>query len=313
VSDLNELGTPLYIVILNWNGTSDTLRCLASLTRVKRDHLTLQVIVVDNGSDVDPTPEIRTTFPGTKIIRLARNIGFAAGCNVGIKEATTTGAEYVLFLNNDAEVESDFLLPLIAALQSNRKVGLACSYIKTMDGAAVDFAGAVINFPFGSFKPLRDLKNESSLLPTDYATGCSLLVPVRILKAIGTFDEKLFSYFEDTDLSLRAKRAGFEIVLVPKSVVRHKGSASTRRGLTEGTTSPLKHYLIARNRIILIRRYGSILSRIFFIGVVQPLMIIWYLVGFFVRRRPKKARSFLSGIYDGLINPDAEPQIDKWR
>lgn len=301
--------TQVAVVVLNWNGASDTLNCLTSLSKIKRDDFSIQIIIIDNGSDVDPTPEIQASFPKTKTIRLFTNIGFAAGCNVGIKEALACRADYILFLNNDTEVEPDFLRPLIAAVQNNARIGLACSLIKTMNGA-IEFAGATVNFATGSFKTIRQLKGHSSPAATDYATGCSMLVSVHTLKAIGTFDENLFSYFEDTDLSLRAQRAGLQTVLVPESVVRHKGAASTRRGLTKGTTSPLKHYLVTRNRLLLVRRYGSFWAKACFILIIQPLITFYYLAGFTVRRRPAKAREFLRGLFDGLFKESLDAAFD---
>jgi len=137
-----------------------------------------------------------------------------------------------------------------------------------------------------------------------------MLVPVRILQTIGIFDENLFSYFEDTDLSLRAQRAGFETVVVPESVVRHKGSASTRRGLDEGTTSPLKHYLVARNRIIIVHRYGSRLARCFHIAIANPVRTLFYTAAFLIRGRWEKMRSMFRGIAEGLkvIRHGSEPE-----
>ena len=289
----------LSIVILNWNGTHDTLNCLASLSHIESKDLTVQIVVIDNGSDIDETPEIQRAFPETKMIRLPRNVGFAGGCNLGIREALVNGADYILFLNNDTEVEPNFLTPLIAAVQENQRIGLACSCIKALD-ESVEFAGANINFATGSFKHLRRLEMDSSPVPTEYVTGCSMLVPVRILKAIGTFDEKLFSYFEDTDLSLRAQRAGFETVLVPESVVRHKGSASTRRGLSEGTTSPLKHYLIARNRIVIVKRYAPLAAKWFYLTISSPCRLAFYTAAFVVRKRWTKLRWFWRGVCDGF-------------
>jgi GT2 family glycosyltransferase len=297
------------IIILNWNGTSDTLECLASLSQIKRDGLSIQMIVIDNGSDSDATIEIQTAFPETKTLRLPQNIGFAAGCNVGIKEAMANRAEYMLFLNNDTEVEPGFVLPLIAAVQNNPQIGIACSLIKTMDDS-IDFAGATIGFATGSFKHIHRLRSGSSPIKTDYATGCSMLVPARILQAIGIFDESLFSYFEDTDLSLRAQRSGFETVIVPESIVRHKGSASTRRGLNEGTTSPLKHYLVARNRIIIVHRYGSRLARWFHFAIANPIRTLFYTGAFLIRGRWEKMRAMFRGMADGLkvIRNDSKPR-----
>jgi GT2 family glycosyltransferase len=136
-----------------------------------------------------------------------------------------------------------------------------------------------------------------------------MMAPMTTFDAIGLFDENLFAYFEDVDLCLRAKKAGFHLACVPQSVVWHKGSASTRRSLAQGTTSPLKHYLIARNRMLIIERYAPPRSRWFHFVIINPLRTAYYIAAFVARRRWTKLRWFWRGVRDG-VHGDLEMRSD---
>src|SRR5205823_582951 len=117
---------------------------------------------------------------------------------------------------------------------------------------------------------------------------------------IGFLDENLFAYFEDVDLCLRARRAGFRLIWIPTASILHQGSASTRRTLTEGTTSALKHYLVARNRTVIVNRYAPPLANFFYLVVTNPLRACFYTVAFIIRGRWTKLRWFWRGTTDGL-------------
>ena len=140
-----------------------------------------------------------------------------------------------------------------------------------------------------------------------------MLVSRNALEQVGLFDEKFFAYFEDTDISIRAREKGFTVACRVDTSITHVGSATTRSGLMHGTTSPLKHYLMARNRILLIRKHSPTSARIFFLVIMQPLIVLYYMAGFLIRYRPRKALAFLSGVRDGLLDGAAGPQIDKLR
>src|SRR5262249_3506361 len=110
------------IVLLNWNGTEDTLACLRSLGQLEYGNAT--VTVVDNGS-TDGAPErIRARFPGVGLIENGRNLGFAGGNNVAIPPSVDAGADYVLLLNNDTEVAPDMLSRLIDVAERDPSVGI---------------------------------------------------------------------------------------------------------------------------------------------------------------------------------------------
>ena len=301
------------IVILNWNGLDDTLRCLESLQKAIPSTISSQIVVIDNGSTINPGDEIKRNFPGVDYVRLDTNVGYAGGSNLGAKRALAAGADFILFLNNDTIIDSDFLTPLIQSFNIERNLGVVSPLIYRAGTGDIEYSGGMINYAFGRFAPRHaPLREPAPLRWCDYASGCCMLVHRDTFQRVGLFDEFFFAYFEDTDFSTRARSAGLRVACRSDASVLHKGSSTTRSELTQGTTSPLKHYLVARNRLLLIRRHGSLVSRVFFLVVVQPCSIAYYLAGFALRFRVRKAYAYLSGIRDGLGDPNAKPRIDKW-
>jgi GT2 family glycosyltransferase len=120
------------------------------------------------------------------------------------------------------------------------------------------------------------------------------------VERVGLYNDELFAYFEDVDLSFRARHAGLKLVCVPAATIRHEVSASTRRTLAQGTTSALKHYLLARNRLIIIDRYAARPVRWFHLMVVTPLRTCFYIAAFAMRGRWSKLRWLWRGLIDGI-------------
>jgi GT2 family glycosyltransferase len=289
------------LVILNWNGLEDTLRCLDSLAAAQTSFAKIDIVVIDNGSSADPADEILKKTPAADYLRLQRNLGFAAGSNIGAKRALARGSNFILFLNNDTVIEPNLFEELLANFSANPAIGIVSPIICDMsDRPQIDYAGGRINFAFGEFKHRHQKPATTIPFETDYISGCCMMISKAAVDRIGLFDEKLFAYFEDVDLCLRAHLAGFKLVCVPTVAIRHKGSASSRRNLREGTTSPLQHYLLARNRLIVENRYASGPSKWFHKLVSNPLRILYYVTGFMVRGRWTKLRWFLRGIKDGM-------------
>jgi GT2 family glycosyltransferase len=295
------------VVILNWNGTGDTIECLRSIALAGTDRVKVAVTVVDNGSEHDPTAEIKSAYPTVTVIRLERNVGFAAGCNVGINRAIAEGSDYILLLNNDALVCDGLFEILLQTLASVAKVGIVGPLIYEGDRHAIDFAGAEINFALGRFRHTQTRPAKTAPRETDYVSGACMLFSRELIEGVGLLDEKLFAYFEDVDFCLRARNAGFRLLCVPAASAIHKGSASTRRTLTTGTTSPLKHYLIARNRTIVVRRYASAASKWFYQIVSTLARVAFYTAGFLIRGRWSKLYWFWRGTIDGLFGRQVMP------
>jgi GT2 family glycosyltransferase len=268
----------------------------------------LNVIVVDNGSRVDPTSQIKANYPSAEVVRLQRNLGFAAGCNAGITKAIAAGVDYILLLNNDVIVRENLFNGLRDAFAADEKAGIVCPLIYATDQRTIDFAGANINFALGRFKHVQMQHGKNSEpFGTDFISGACMMLSRAAVDGVGMLDEGLFAYFEDVDLCLRARNAGFKLLCTPTAIVIHKGSASTRRGLQQGATSPLKHYLIARNRTILVRRYASPPAKLFYVFVATPLRLAFYTSAFVVKCRWKKLHAFWRGTIDGLRVKSGRP------
>jgi len=235
----------LIAVVLNWNGGDDTPRALASLTGI-------EAICVDNGSTDGSDAVVERGFPAVELIRTGTNLGFAGGCNVGIRRALDRGAEWVLLVNNDAVAEPGIADALERAAAARPDAGLLACKVLFEDGGLVMYAGASFNAwlgysgkrtGFGSpdrFHELRDVAR---------ADGAAMAISREVVERVGLLDERLFAYVEDVDLSLRARAAGFGVVFVPDAVVRHKGSASTG-----GAASTTNMYYSTRNTIAVVER-----------------------------------------------------------
>lgn len=245
------------VVVLSWNGRADTLACLRSLERV--EYTPFDVIVVDNGSVDGSADAIAAQHPGVTLVRNEHNLGFAGGMNVGIRAALQQGADGVLTLNNDMVAEPGFLGPLAAALGSDSRAGAACSQILfANEPPRVWYAGA-------RYQPRRGYQGRHTLygrapLPssrppyeTDRACGGAMLVPRRVLEAVGLFDDALFAYAEDVEWSLRARALGYRVLVVPASVVRHRVSASSG-----GESSPVTIYYGLRNSLVVAERHAPL-------------------------------------------------------
>jgi len=248
----------VFIIILNWNNWSDTLECLESLKN--NDYPNYQVVIIDNGSDQRPN----ASEAGVKIIYNQENLGFAGGNNVGIKYALEQGADYVLLLNNDTVVSQDFLFKLVKAGESNKRFGLLgpkiffYSSARQPDGEKekIWFAGGQVNWLFNKGKMRgwgekdKGQCDQPAIQETEYITGCCLLIKKEVIEKIGLIPEEYFLYYEDTDWSLAAQKAGFKCIFVPAARIWHKGSKSSVEG------SPSYIYYHVRNGLILARRYA---------------------------------------------------------
>jgi len=246
--------TRIAAVVLSWNGREDTLACLRSLQRVTYPELS--IVVVDNGS-TDGGPEaVAAEFPDVRLLPLGENRGFAGGVNRGAEAALADGADAVLLLNNDTTVEPGFLEPLVDA-GCVEGVGAACAQILDSATGRIWYAGA-------SYDPRRGhhgrhtgygdapLPQATAPYETERACGGAMLIPRAALEEVGPLDESLFAYAEDVDWSLRARRAGLRILVVPASVVHHRVSASTG-----GAASPDSLYYALRNSLTVAERSAA--------------------------------------------------------
>ena len=239
------------------------------------------------------------------IIKNEKNYGFAEGNNIAIRYIMKSQqSEYILLLNNDTVVERSFLDELVSHAESDRKIGFVGP--KTL---YYDYYGRtdVIAFAGGRFEIWRgralrignretDTGQYDEISTVDYIEGSCLLAKVEVLEKTGLLDPSFFTYWEETDLCIRARNAGYHLDYVPGAKIWHKVAASNK-----GNT---KNYFFVRNRLVLLRRYATRFQLLFF-GAYFLGFEFWYLnaTSLMYYRSFSKWKSLIRGVYDGMIMP----------
>ena len=232
------------VVILNWNGLEDTKVCLEHV--FKLDYPNYEVIVLDNGSSADQKRYLGSLKDITYVDNLT-NTGFAGGHDDALPY---THGEFILLLNNDAVVKSDYLstaLPLF----DDKKVAVVGgrSYFWNEDEPLLDETNM-----YYSYMNVNPYNGETSLLTMDYGmtqevntvSGSSVIIRRSVIEEVGYLYRPYFAYYEETDLFARIKRAGYKILYSPKLKIWHQNGASS--GAQGG--SSFFFYHIFRNRFI---------------------------------------------------------------
>lgn len=169
------------------------------------------------------------------LIQTGANLGFAGGCNVGIRHALARKADYVWILNNDTVASPDSLLHLVAALRSDPEIGIVGSTLLSIHRPSQVLAlgggrlrratGATRHIGAGeSWPPHEPLPAPAE--PMDYVVGASMLVSRRVLETIGLMDEGYFLYYEELDWAFRL-RPSMRIGYAPASVIYHHEGGTT--------------------------------------------------------------------------------------
>jgi GT2 family glycosyltransferase len=243
------------VVIVNYNGFEYTAECVKSILASSYDNL--DVIVVDNASTDGSVEKLGDLFrTEITLLRSEKNIGFAGGTNIGIKTAVDRGCEFVLLLNNDTIVDEFLIQNMVHSSIENGNALIAPKIFYFDESDVLWFAGGFIDWKkgigihYGMNCQECDAFNVQKEI--DFATGCCILVPKKTFDNVGLLDEAYFLYFEDTDFSVRVKRAGMRIVYEPSAVLWHKVSSTTGRGETK-----VAIYYGDRNRLFFNRKFNN--------------------------------------------------------
>jgi hypothetical protein len=289
--------TPLVaVIILNWNGLADTLECLQSLRH--SDYRRLRIIIWDNGSREDPAAAL-ADYPEVMLLRSADNLGFAAGCTRAAARALDEGADYLLFLNNDTHVPPEMIARMVAAHGATPRAGLIGVPEVVPDRPEAPRRLGATWLPLSCRVKWRRAPAHAALpdpLPLDVISGAALLVSREVARQVGLFDEAFFAYWEDVDLSLRVKQAGYTNLCATSTHVVHKCGRST--GAVAGF-SRTQMYLLCRGQALMARKHARGLGRL-----TAPLWllasgILAGLIGFARPRRRKLMRAKLAALTDG--------------
>ena len=265
------------IIILNYNGRDYIEECLDSV--FKQTYRAKEVVVVDNASK-DGSKEILKEKYSSDIILIENtaNLGFAEGNNIALQRAK---GEFIALLNNDAVADSEWLQELIAAAnRSDISFGMWASKILFYDDHnLIDTLGHLI-YPDGLNRGRGKGEVDSGQYDKEeevfFPSGCAALYRKKMLDGIGFFDPDFFAYGDDTDIGLKARIAGWKCLYVPTAIIYHHSSA------TAGRYSPMKAYLVERNRVWILIKYFPlryILLSPFYTGLRWTLQLYGALTG----------------------------------
>jgi GT2 family glycosyltransferase len=223
------------------------------------DGTDLEIIVVDNGSSDGSAEMLPREFPQIIVFPQGRNLGFAAGCNVGMRHALAEGAEYVLLLNNDTIVDAGLLRALLDEAEGHQQAGMVSP--KIYYHALPDclwWVGGTFNLWTGIPKHVdlrkADTGDHDVARKIDWATGCATLIRVSALRKVGLFDEHFFLNAEDLDLSIRMRKAGYQIWYAPKARLWHKEGVDRRKNGVDHVNA----FSGARNLLWIMHKHASI-------------------------------------------------------
>ncbi len=231
------------VIILNWNGRHFLERCLQSL--LAQTFQDFEVVLVDNGSEDGSVPFLKKHYPQVRLIANQENQGFAAANNQAVR---ATDSEFVATLNNDTEVEPNWLEELVRAADTadNRTGAYASKMLFTYRpgmiqsaGIALDRAGIAWDWRGGE----EDDPTEQEIVEVFGASAGAALYRRSMLEEIGLFDEVFFAYLEDVDLAWRAQWAGWKALFVPTARVLHFHSGTGKEG------SYFKNWHLGRNKV----------------------------------------------------------------
>lgn len=232
------------VVIANYNGWQDTLRCLQSL--YEQTLPPYEILLVDDASTNDSVAQLRAAID-ERVVLLPQteNVGFAAANNIGMRRALADGCDWVLLLNNDTVAAPDMLEVL---LRDTPQQAVSCPKMLFMDPPdEIWFAGGELDRATGKVRHLgghaKDGAEFSQNKQVSFITFCCVLLPRAAIEQVGELDETLFMYCEDVDYCLRLADAGYALWFLPAAKLWHKagGSAGGLRSV----------YYITRNTLYL--------------------------------------------------------------
>ena len=288
---INHENKKIAVVLINYHDYAERFlgACRDSLRKQNYDQDNFKVYIVDNDSSEKAFNYLKNEYPEAKI--LTRDDGnYSAANNLGFKEGIRDGADYLVALNMDTEVEPDFLSELAKALENNPEAGLAQAkiflYPRTEAeklSPKINSLGNIIHYlGFGFTDGYNQPDFEIKACPEikGYASGCAFIVRKEVLEGVGGLNEEFYMYHDDIELSLKVKLLGYRIILAPKAVAFHK---------YEFSRSIKMFYYIERNRYLTLFIFAS---KRYLALIFLPLMFMDIAMFFF---------SLLSGRFKELL------------
>ena len=244
-------------IIVNWNDKDVIVECIQSLLDQNRNEI--DIIISDNGSKDDSVEFIRRRFPSVKIIENGKNLGFGSAINRGLGLAK---GDYLLFLNSDLKLHSKCVGELAKVLESDSNVGGTIPKILHIDQQnTINSLGVLINYTGIAYPNLLGQKDPGYQEPFESACGGIFMLKREVYETVGGFDEDLFLYHEDHDLSWRIRLAGWHLKVIPQAIMYHHYKFN--KGI-------LKYYSSEKNRLHILLKNMELKT----LALISPALII---------------------------------------
>lgn len=282
----------VWTVTLGWNHADDTVECLHSLRASQG--VQPRLLYVDNGSREEEVQRVLDAVPDAEVIRHEINVGVSRGFNAGLARALRGGADYIFMANNDTAVEPDTLSRLLDAAEQEPRAGILMPVINYYEAPEVIWSAGS---RFRIFPPAIVMNRNvpPGVRPAmGFSSLCTALIRGEALKAVGLMDPTYVYYFEDYDLSLRLRDAGFDLRLVPEARTRHKVERVTR----PGAGSPAHWENCGRSAGIFSQRH-----RWRHPWMAGPVMLAYLATRTWYESRRTSLRSFRTGLRAGRAAP----------
>ena len=264
----------IFVIVLNFNGCNNTIECVKTLQKVRSPQgYDIIPLIVDNASIDASVVTFKSLFKEIILIENKKNLGYAGGNNVGIEYALAHDASHIVVLNNDTLLTRSSIFELFNSLKKYNS-DVSCPkiyfekgyeyhkdrYQKMELGKVFWFAGAEMDFAniIGHHRGVDEVDHGQydKMTDIDFITGACFIGTREVFEKVGMFNEDYFLYYEDADLSMRIRSAGFKIAFAPDAIVYHKNAGSTG-----GSGSSLQDYYITRNRLLFGMHYASLRTK----------------------------------------------------
>jgi len=263
---MGNITNPLVSVIIpNYNGKIHLKECFNSLQMMEFENY--EIIMVDNASNDGSVEFVKDSFPEIVVLPLKKNYGFAEGCNLGVQKAK---GEYIVFLNNDTNVDALWLKELVMAAEKYGENHIYSSKVLFYDdpetlntiGGIITPMGSGLDIHFGK----KDVAEYNKVRFVGSPSGCSMLLKKSLFLEMGGFDKDYFAYLEDVDFGWRCWLKGHKTYYIPQSTLYHKyGSTGGKRD------TPFRVFNVQKNRLYNILKnfslpnllWGFIISAVF--------------------------------------------------
>lgn len=259
-------GEVLAVVVLSYNKRAQTLRCIESVRRLR--YRPLEVLVVDNASSDGSADAVAAEFPDVHLLRSPVNRGAAGGRNLGIDYYRPFDPVYLLFVDDDAVVDDHLASELVSVMRREPGVGLATpkAYRLGADDVIASAGGMQVRLGRGSITDIgagaRDVGQFERGGVVESCVGFAVLARYEALKRCGGFDDRYNPYgWEEVDLSLRMREAGYTVWYVPGAICWHAGGTPGRgRRLVRYETGKIVNYVRLMRRHATSREWLSFLA-----------------------------------------------------